>query len=69
MTQSDRIALPGLIPINITQKWSLKFITLAGGDLQNLDAFVLDLKPMTHENEMVLHEHASQVNIGHRAAG
>jgi arylsulfatase len=34
-----------------------------------LKKVVFDLKPMTHEDEMALHEHAAQVSIGHGAAG
>ena len=30
---------------------------------------IFDLKPMTHEDEQALHEHASQVAIGQGAAG
>ncbi len=34
-----------------------------------LKKVVFDLKPMSYEDEMVLHEHAAQVSIGHGAAG
>ena len=34
-----------------------------------LKKVVFDLKPMSHEDEMALHEHAAQVSIGHGAAG
>jgi arylsulfatase len=30
---------------------------------------VFDLKPLTHEDEQALHEHAAQLGIGHGAAG